>query len=497
MQCPAGYQLIGSNCVRPCNDGVEDPNICYQACRVNMEPCDVYWSRYSSLKIKPDRDPRKCCGLSPVTQKAYYVTRPTLSKSIIPLSTVAANCMAVSSDPEPHCETHILAQCPASNSAACLKRIATINPNNRVFQGVCDKMLAGSTTVDPTCVSKLASVADSGAADTTSFRFRYCSKALEKTGVLPQQCRDTLNLVQRETMLRNVCNANTTTLQTKECKDYCRANPNQCYTVLRNYCKDGAAIVRDPYCQEVLADANLWGKFDDVMMGACSADPNMKKLDLCNCLNPDKLAAFRQMFPERERLLVKAECLMPECVDATKKVYLSNTQKSINNCPPVCYQGNQIEVSNSRVGPLNITQNCFGSATPAAPAPPAVQPPIHCQVSDWGAWGTCDTTCGVGIKKRSRAVTVQPANAGIACPTLEDAQVCVNNSECPAPVASPVPSPVASPAPSPVPSPVASPAPSPVASPTLSFVPVPYADSMFVGAVVVVLLLIMMLIFYV
>jgi hypothetical protein len=56
--------------------------------------------------------------------------------------------------------------------------------------------------------------------------------------------------------------------------------------------------------------------------------------------------------------------------------------------------------------------------------------PVNCVVSDWGAWGTCDKTCGGGTQTKSRTV-IQPANyGGQPCPSLEEQQAC-NIQGCP------------------------------------------------------------------
>lgn len=56
--------------------------------------------------------------------------------------------------------------------------------------------------------------------------------------------------------------------------------------------------------------------------------------------------------------------------------------------------------------------------------------PEHCQVSEWGEWGECTLSCGLGSHTRNRTVTTHAANAGYACPTLEESREC-NNNPCP------------------------------------------------------------------
>ena len=53
---------------------------------------------------------------------------------------------------------------------------------------------------------------------------------------------------------------------------------------------------------------------------------------------------------------------------------------------------------------------------------------VNCEVSEWGAWGKCDATCGGGQQQRSRSVTVEPTNGGKQCPHLTEAQSCNTHS---------------------------------------------------------------------
>jgi hypothetical protein len=56
--------------------------------------------------------------------------------------------------------------------------------------------------------------------------------------------------------------------------------------------------------------------------------------------------------------------------------------------------------------------------------------PVHCVVSEWQAWGTCTTTCGSGLKHRTRTILVNNAFQGNACPTLDDSTACATQP-CP------------------------------------------------------------------
>lgn len=52
-----------------------------------------------------------------------------------------------------------------------------------------------------------------------------------------------------------------------------------------------------------------------------------------------------------------------------------------------------------------------------------------CVVSNWSAWTTCTRTCGGGSRSRTRSVVSQPQNGGVACPELQQFEVC-NQQEC-------------------------------------------------------------------
>jgi len=55
--------------------------------------------------------------------------------------------------------------------------------------------------------------------------------------------------------------------------------------------------------------------------------------------------------------------------------------------------------------------------------------PIHCTVSAWTPWGTCTKTCGGGSHRRTREVTNHARHGGFSCPSLEEEQDC-NTEAC-------------------------------------------------------------------
>lgn len=56
--------------------------------------------------------------------------------------------------------------------------------------------------------------------------------------------------------------------------------------------------------------------------------------------------------------------------------------------------------------------------------------PIHCQVSSWTHFSTCDRSCGGGRKTRTRSVVRHDEHGGYVCPSLEDQEDC-NSHNCP------------------------------------------------------------------
>ena len=55
---------------------------------------------------------------------------------------------------------------------------------------------------------------------------------------------------------------------------------------------------------------------------------------------------------------------------------------------------------------------------------------IDCDVSEWGEWGNCSSSCGLGVMNRKRKITQLPSNGGKACPLLRQTRGCNMNSVC-------------------------------------------------------------------
>jgi hypothetical protein len=56
--------------------------------------------------------------------------------------------------------------------------------------------------------------------------------------------------------------------------------------------------------------------------------------------------------------------------------------------------------------------------------------PVDCEVSAWGPWSACDTSCGGGTRFRTRTILVAAANGGASCPSLIEYDTC-NTQPCP------------------------------------------------------------------
>jgi len=61
---------------------------------------------------------------------------------------------------------------------------------------------------------------------------------------------------------------------------------------------------------------------------------------------------------------------------------------------------------------------------------------VHCVdrsaplIASASSFGLCSKTCGGGVQRRVRSITVVPKNGGDVCPALEETVAC-NNGPCP------------------------------------------------------------------
>jgi len=55
--------------------------------------------------------------------------------------------------------------------------------------------------------------------------------------------------------------------------------------------------------------------------------------------------------------------------------------------------------------------------------------PVHCELTDWGDWSSCSANCGGGILQRSRLITTAPKHGGMPCGKTGESQSC-NGQSC-------------------------------------------------------------------
>lgn len=45
--------------------------------------------------------------------------------------------------------------------------------------------------------------------------------------------------------------------------------------------------------------------------------------------------------------------------------------------------------------------------------------PFDCKLSDWSSWGPCSSSCGIGVRIRSKWLKEKPYDGGRPCPKLD------------------------------------------------------------------------------
>uniref|UniRef100_A0A0G4F982 WSC domain-containing protein n=1 Tax=Chromera velia CCMP2878 TaxID=1169474 RepID=A0A0G4F982_9ALVE len=85
----------------------------------------------------------------------------------------------------------------------------------------------------------------------------------------------------------------------------------------------------------------------------------------------------------------------------------------------------------SSFGPMGPTEMpASRGASEIVPTEFASVANVDCVVGDWGVWGECTATCGEGVRVRNRPVTVYPSGEGAPCPALNQTETC-GNFACP------------------------------------------------------------------
>jgi hypothetical protein len=53
--------------------------------------------------------------------------------------------------------------------------------------------------------------------------------------------------------------------------------------------------------------------------------------------------------------------------------------------------------------------------------------PVHCKTSTWSTFSSCSTTCGMGVKDRTREIVEHAKHGGFICPDLKQTRQCLGN----------------------------------------------------------------------
>jgi hypothetical protein len=97
-------------------------------------------------------------------------------------------------------------------------------------------------------------------------------------------------------------------------------------------------------------------------------------------------------------------------------------------CGVACGAGSQVRNRTILQAPTNACQSCelsvlcghLGEVRTCNLHPCSVD----CNMTEWGTWGTCSTTCGVGTSVRTRSISVVNQFGGAECPQLVEFSSC-------------------------------------------------------------------------
>ena len=356
------YNKVSGNCNTTCGYGRQpyDINIIADA-KYGGIPCPVFLTGYD------DCSSNSTCNLD---CKGVDITRNTFC-----IPTVLKNCNYSIYD-----------------ASSCSTSIQYTESKDTVFQSICRN---NQSLLEP-CYDKISIDQNDGGNDDRDFTYYMCKKYLEENYRLPYNCQISLRDNQKNTMFQNLCNNSERIKNNLECRTYCKTNPLLCIEGIHDLCIKNKGIKDNAFCQDILSNREVFGKFDTDMFNLCNNDNDIKNLEICNCLNQEKINKFKDIFFPDQQQLIRSECLYPDCIGVTKKTYLMGKQTSMD-CPSVCIQANKINLTDgSKIGNLNITQACFKDC-----------------IGEWSEWSTCSNPC----QQQTRKYTVkgQPEYGGKIC----------------------------------------------------------------------------------
>lgn len=99
-------------------------------------------------------------------------------------------------------------------------------------------------------------------------------------------------------------------------------------------------------------------------------------------------------------------------------------------CTVTCGGGSKNRYRSTDIPALHGGRNCPASkATTSCNSAECPPEPVHCLIGSWTAWGACSKSCGGGVEERTRN-NAAPQHGGDVCPTSSDTQLC-NTFACP------------------------------------------------------------------
>jgi len=104
----------------------------------------------------------------------------------------------------------------------------------------------------------------------------------------------------------------------------------------------------------------------------------------------------------------------------------------IQDCEVSDWTQEECSVSCGRAGIQRLYRSIIVHPKRGAPCPPLelvrrcgeAPCPKHCELDDWGGWGSCSALCGGGVRERVRAIVAQPAHGGRSCGVTSEVESC-------------------------------------------------------------------------